>query len=170
MKVGFERLSHPQESARFGPEQLSHLPADWVECGELPAQGVPVDQAQPAAVTGSFAERVRHVVSCIPRGRVTSYGRIARALGSPRSARMVGWALANLPADHDYPAHRVVNRTGYLSGAEAWGDPRIMRDLLVAEGIPFRDEWEVDLYQCLWDPADDPTMDPYFMTPDTGTR
>jgi len=102
------------------------------------------------------------VVSRIPRGCVTTYGRIANALGSPRSARMVGWALSNRRAGHDLPAHRVVNRTGYLSGAEAFGHPEIMRILLMEEDIPFRDEWEVDLEACVWDPADDPEIDVLF--------
>ncbi len=88
----------------------------------------------------SFPQRALLVVARIPCGQVTTYGRIAAALGSPQAARMVGWALGNLPAGHNYPAHRVVNRVGYLSGAEAWGNPEIMRDLLIDEGVPFRDE------------------------------
>jgi methylated-DNA-protein-cysteine methyltransferase-like protein len=75
---------------------------------------------------------------------------------------MVGWAMSNLPSGHDLPAHRVVNRIGYLSGAEAWGHPNIMRDLLADEGIPFREDWVVDLESCLWDPADDPGLDDLF--------
>jgi methylated-DNA-protein-cysteine methyltransferase-like protein len=102
------------------------------------------------------------VVARIPKGRVTTYGRIAAALGSPRASHVVGSALANLPAGHDLPAHRVVNRTGYLSGAEAWGNPDIMRDLLHRDGVPFRAAWEVDLEACVWEPADDPDLDHLF--------
>lgn len=114
-------------------------------------------ETMPGSMT--FRERVLFLVSKIPAGQVTTYGRLARAAGAPRSARMVGWVLHHLPRGHDYPAHRVVNRAGHLSGAEAWGDPRIMRDLLVRDGVPFRDEWDVDLEKCLWDPADDPAFD-----------
>lgn len=110
----------------------------------------------------SFPRRVIMVVARIPRGRVTTYGRIAAALGSPRASHIVGSALANLPNGHDLPAHRVVNRVGYLSGAWAWGNPEIMRDLLVDEDVPFRAEWEVDLEACVWDPADDPEFDGLF--------
>lgn len=113
----------------------------------------------------SFHDRVIQVVAQIPKGRVTTYGRIARALGSPRSARMVGWILSNLHSGQDLPAHRVVNRVGYLSGAEAWGNPEIMRDLLRDEGVTFRDEWEVDLDACLWDPADQEDLDTLFRFP-----
>ena len=65
----------------------------------------------------------------------------------------------------ELPAHRVVNRDGFLSGANAWGNPEIMRDLLIAEGVPFKDEWTVDLDLCVWDPADDPEIDAAFSEP-----
>jgi methylated-DNA-protein-cysteine methyltransferase-like protein len=101
----------------------------------------------------SFQNQVIFVTNRIPCGRVTTYGRIALALGAPRSARMVGWALS--ARGGETPAHRVVNRNGFLSGAPAWGNPDIMRDLLSEEGVPFRDEWTVDLEACVWDPSDD---------------
>jgi methylated-DNA-protein-cysteine methyltransferase-like protein len=79
---------------------------------------------------------------------------------------MVGWVMSNLGGGHGLPAHRVVNRVGFLSGAEAWGNPEIMRDLLRDEGVPFREEWVVDLEACLWDPADEPELDALFRLPD----
>ena len=108
-----------------------------------------------------FPERVYAVVARIPHGQVTTYGRIARALGEPRAARMVGWALRHVASDHDLPCHRVVNRIGVLSGGWHFGHPDIMRDRLLAESVPFRDEHQVDLAACLWDPADDPALDRY---------
>ncbi len=110
----------------------------------------------------TFPRRVILVVERVPRGRVTTYGRIAAALGSPRASHVVGSALAHLPSGHHVPAHRVVNRVGYLSGADAWGNPEIMRDLLRDEGVPFRTEWEVNLDACVWDPADEPELDDLF--------
>ena len=110
----------------------------------------------------TFPKRAMMIVARIPAGRVTTYGRIAAALGSPRASHVVGGALANLPAGHGLPAHRVVNRTGSLSAAAAWGHPNLMRDLLTDEGVPFRREWEVDLDACVWDPADDPEFDDLF--------
>jgi methylated-DNA-protein-cysteine methyltransferase-like protein len=62
-----------------------------------------------------FFERVYAVAREIPYGKVTSYGAIAKALGTARSARMVGWAM-NASHNRDVPAHRVVNRNGLLTG------------------------------------------------------
>jgi methylated-DNA-protein-cysteine methyltransferase-like protein len=114
----------------------------------------------------SFPQRVYQVVRRIPRGRVTTYGRIAGALGSPRSARMVGWALNGTPHSVDIPAHRVVNRNGQLSGAHHFGGPDVMYNLLADEGVGFIDEITVDLAAHLWDPADDPELDDLFEIPD----
>ena len=110
-------------------------------------------------MTLDFVERVYAVVASIPHGRVTTYGRIARALGAPRSARMVGWALTRTPPEMRLPAHRVVNRVGFLSGGEHFGHPDVMRDLLMDEGVPFVDEYTVDLAEVVWDPVDEPTLD-----------
>jgi methylated-DNA-protein-cysteine methyltransferase-like protein len=110
-------------------------------------------------MSADFAERVYAVVARIPPGRVTTYGRIARALGSPRSARMVGWALARSPSTLNLPAQRVVNRQGVLTGALHFGHPDAMRDLLLEEGVTFVDEITVDLVTHLWDPAEDPDLD-----------
>jgi methylated-DNA-protein-cysteine methyltransferase-like protein len=110
-------------------------------------------------MASDFVDRVYEVVARIPKGRVTTYGRIARALGSPRSARMVGWALHASPAELNLPAHRVVNRNGVLSGALHFGHPDVMRSLLLAEEVAFLDDITVDLEKHLWDPADDPSLD-----------
>lgn len=64
----------------------------------------------------SFFDKVYSIVRCIPFGRVTSYGAIAKALGSSRSARMVGYAMNASHGMQDIPAHRVVNRNGMLTG------------------------------------------------------
>lgn len=106
-----------------------------------------------------FYDRVYAIVARIPYGRVTTYGRIAQALGSIRGARLVGWALATVPDGHDLPCHRVVNRIGELSGGWHFGHPDIMRARLLAEGIPFRDEYQVDLAKCLWEPWDEEAPD-----------
>lgn len=103
----------------------------------------------------TFRQRVYATVRRIPTGRVTTYGRIARSLGAPRSARMVGWAMRTVPDELDLPCHRVVNRNGLLSGGWAFGHPEIMRGLLLEEGIPFKEEYVVDLDQCVWEPDED---------------
>ena len=101
-----------------------------------------------------FADEVFAVVARIPFGMVTTYGDIARELGDPRGARQVGWAIAGSPADTELPFHRVVNREGFLSGGWAFGHPEIMKQRLVAEGVPFCDEYTVDMKKCHWTPGD----------------
>jgi O-6-methylguanine DNA methyltransferase len=106
---------------------------------------------EPGAESGPpFFERVFAVVARIPHGRVTTYGAIARALGEPRAARGVGWALHLAPVG--LPCHRVVNRHGFLSGGWHFGHPDIMANMLAAEGVPFREPYQVDLGVCLWEP------------------
>lgn len=100
-----------------------------------------------------FANRVYAVVTRIPRGKVTTYGRIAQSLGEPRAARMVGWALNAAPSE-DIPCHRVVNRNGNLTGQWHFGHPEVMRLMLRREGVPFLEDDRVDLTACLWDPND----------------
>lgn len=102
-----------------------------------------------------FPERVFEVIRKIPYGRVTTYGRIARYLGAPRSARMVGYALHRCPDDVSDIAHRVVNRDGDLTGGWSWGHPAVMRGLLEDEGVTFCEEYRVDLSRHLWDPEEE---------------
>lgn len=98
-------------------------------------------------------DRVHRIVAQIPYGSVTSYGAIARALGEPRAARMVGWAVSSPPPDLHLPCHRVVNRIGYLSGGWHFGHPDVMRDRLAEEGVTFAAEYQVDLKRHFWDPS-----------------
>ena len=69
-----------------------------------------------------FFERVFDIVRLIPKGRITSYGAIAKALGTPSSSRMVGWAMNASHTHPGVPAHRVVNRNGLLTGksSQTW--------------------------------------------------
>ena len=97
-----------------------------------------------------FTAKVYQIVARIPRGRVTTYGRIARTIGDVRGARMVGWALMQAPPE--LPCQRVVNRNGELTGGWHFGHPDVMRNLLVEEGVPFSEEYQVDLTSCVWNP------------------
>jgi len=100
----------------------------------------------------NFFERVYDIVRQIPEGKVTSYGAIAKALGSARSARMVGWAM-NASHGHDYvPAHRVVNRIGMLSGKHHFDGTNLMQQLLENEGIKVVDNQIVDFEKHFWQP------------------
>ena len=113
------------------------------------------DEATSPRGLPDFPHRVWALVRRIPRGRVTTYGHLARALGSPRAARQVGWSLHATPPDGDVPAHRVVNRYGELSGGWHFGHPDVMKRLLLAEDVPFSDDYRVDLARALWIPWED---------------
>ncbi len=102
----------------------------------------------------NFFELVFEVARQIPRGRATSYGAIARCLGTGLSARMVGWAMNGAhTAKPKIPAHRVVNRNGMLSGKHHFGTPTQMQELLEKEGIKVKNDTIVDFKKIFWDPA-----------------
>jgi methylated-DNA-protein-cysteine methyltransferase-like protein len=102
----------------------------------------------------SFFELVFDVVRAIPKGRVTSYGAIAAALGTRLSARMVGWAMnASHAMKPKVPAHRVVNRKGLLSGKMHFAYPEQMQELLEKEGVMVVDDQVQDFDKKFWDPA-----------------
>lgn len=92
----------------------------------------------------------------IPRGRVTSYGAIAKAIGSGRSARIVGWAMSNAGSVRPkVPAHRVVNSVGLLSGKHAFKTITYMQELLEREGIKVKNDKVVDFSTRFWNPLEE---------------
>ena len=93
------------------------------------------DLSSAPAADGGFFPRVYAAVRRIPRGKVATYGQIARLCGRPRASRAVGYALHVNPAPIEIPCHRVVNREGRLAPAFAFGGPSVQRDLLRAEGV-----------------------------------
>ena len=99
-----------------------------------------------------FFQRVYDVVKTIPVGRVTTYGLIAKKLGTASSARTVGWALNACHNDSSIPAHRVVNRNGLLSGKHHFKGFDLMKQLLENEGIQVNDDKVVDFHIKLWNP------------------
>jgi methylated-DNA-protein-cysteine methyltransferase-like protein len=100
-----------------------------------------------------FFIRVYEVVSLIPHGRITTYGAIARYLGSPQAARTVGYALnTSFSYTKNIPAHRVVNRNGMLTGKHYFGGNDVMQKLLEAENIKIVDDKVVDFEEFFWDP------------------
>jgi methylated-DNA-protein-cysteine methyltransferase-like protein len=100
----------------------------------------------------NFFERVYAVAREIPYGRVTSYGAIAKALGTARSARMVGWAMNASHNREDVPAHRVVNRNGLLTGKFHFEGTNLMQQLLESEGIEVVENQIVDFEKHFWEP------------------
>lgn len=99
-----------------------------------------------------FFRDVYDVVRLIPKGKVTSYGAIAKFLGAPRSSRMVGWAMNASHVLPDVPAHRVVNRLGLLTGKMHFDPPKKMEELLRSEGIHVEKDQIVDFNNHFWDP------------------
>jgi methylated-DNA-protein-cysteine methyltransferase-like protein len=104
----------------------------------------------------TFYDMVYEVVRLIPKGRVTSYGAIARCLGSGGSARMVGYAMNNAHGMHPpVPAHRVVNRSGLLTGKFHFTPPALMQQLLENEGLTIIDDKIQDFKSHYWDPSEE---------------
>jgi methylated-DNA-protein-cysteine methyltransferase related protein len=100
-----------------------------------------------------FFSKVFEVTKHIPYGRVTSYGAIARYLGSGRSAQMVGWALNTSHSNREFiPAHRVVNRKGLLTGKHHFGNSTTMAQLLENEGILIESDMIINFEEKFWDP------------------
>ncbi|WP_028125496.1 MGMT family protein [Eremococcus coleocola] len=99
-----------------------------------------------AQLNEDLAFEVLAVVSEIPRGKVATYGQIARLIGQPNQARLVGKILSRAEYFGDYPCHRVVNQAGRL--VPGWADQAW---LLQAEGIPFKKKGYVDMAAAQWE-------------------
>jgi methylated-DNA-protein-cysteine methyltransferase-like protein len=100
-----------------------------------------------------FFQDVFEVVRLIPKGRVTSYGAIAKYLGTARSSRMVGWAMnAAHSQKKSVPAHRVVNRNGELTGKHHFTTSTLMKELLEKEGVKVVKDKVKNFSKHFWDP------------------
>ena len=99
----------------------------------------------------NFFQDVYDVVRLVPKGRVTTYGAIAKYLGTAGSARMVGWAM-NQSHGSDVPAQRVVNRQGILTGKHHFENPKRMEELLAADGIEVKNDKVQNFQDVFWDP------------------
>ena len=103
-----------------------------------------------------FFDRVYVVVSQIPYGRVTSYGAIARYLGSTGAARMVGWAMNQSHTSETFiPAHRVVNRVGMITGKHHFDGTNLMQELLENEGAIIEENRILNFDDLFWDPMEE---------------
>ena len=89
-----------------------------------------------------FFQKVYKVVKMIPSGRVSTYGLIAKYLGSEKSSRVVGYAMNASHQNSDIPAHRVVNRVGLLTG-----------NLLESEGVKIQNDRVLNFKKVVWDPS-----------------
>lgn len=103
-------------------------------------------------MNSDFFKNVYEVVKLIPPGKVSSYGAIAKYLGTNKSARIVGWAMNNSHHDPSIPAHRVVNRNGLLTGKHHFHGEKTMEDLLKKEGVLVRNNRIENFTNVFWDP------------------
>jgi len=124
----------------FGMQQRKKRTRKFIKEDELPKK-----------TELSFYDKVYIVASQIPKGKVTSYGAIAKKLGMRSSARLVGHAMGAVPDELEIPAHRVINSAGALSGAHKFGGYERMRWLLEREGVTFKGE-RVDMKKHFWEP------------------
>lgn len=99
-----------------------------------------------------FFTQVYEIVKLIPKGKVTSYGAIAKAIGMPKSSRMVGYAMNNSHSIAGIPAHRVVNRNGMLTGKHHFSSPTYMEQKLTEEGIIIENDQIKNFKDVFWDP------------------
>lgn len=91
-----------------------------------------------------YFEDIQKVVRMIPRGKVATYGSVARAAGYPGAARQVAWALC-ASGTKRLPWHRVLGREGRIL---LQGEAGLhQRTLLEVEGVRFKGT-RVDLDQC----------------------
>jgi len=98
----------------------------------------------------SFFEEVYKNLKKVPKGKVITYGALARLCGNPKMSRQVGWALHTNPDPEKIPCHRVVNRFGYLSGGFAFGGIEVQKQLLEKENVFVSEDYKVDLKQYFW--------------------
>ena len=102
----------------------------------------------------TFFDKVFEVAALIPYGRVTSYGAIAKYIGSPKASRMVGYAM-NGSGSKNVPAHRVVNRLGMLTGKHHFGGSNIMQEMLENEGHIIEEQQIMNFNELFWNPMEE---------------
>ena len=106
-------------------------------------------------VAPSYA-RIYAVVRRIPRGRIATYGQVARLAGLAGHARQVGYALHALPEDNTVPWHRVINARGEISRRANPSADSLQRQLLAREGVALDARERIDLRSYQWHPRASP--------------
>ncbi|AYD46048.1 MGMT family protein [Yersinia rochesterensis] len=134
-------MTNKKEDAVTSPRTELSSPDDAETLNDAAEQNHP-------PIIDSFRQRVFQVVAAIPFGQVTTYGDIARLIGSPRAARQVGGVLKRLPEGSTLPWYRVINRHGEIS---LIGEDYLrQKNALLAEGIEISPAGRIDLQQYRW--------------------
>ncbi len=85
----------------------------------------------------NFKNKVHGIVERIPKGKVSTYGQVARLAGNPKAARAVGAVMKNNPDSKRIPCHRVVSSKGEMTGYTAEGGVKTKKEKLLLEGVVF---------------------------------
>jgi len=121
--------------------------------GEMNYSKLENSMAKEREAKESIYDAIYDVVRAVPKGRVTSYGAVAAAIGAASGARVVGYAMNTCSGvKPKVPAHRVVNRNGLLTGKHHFSPPEKMQQLLEKEGIKVMDDKVVAFDRLFWDP------------------
>lgn len=99
----------------------------------------------------TFREQIYLLAKQIPKGKVATYGQLAKLVGSPKAARAVGMCMRTNPNAPIVPCHRVVSSTGKLTGYSAGEGIPTKKNMLLEEGVQFIGDY-VDLAQSQWQP------------------
>jgi len=98
---------------------------------------------------GKLFQKIREIVKKIPKGKVATYGQVARLAGIP-DARKVGWAMYG-NQDPEIPCHRVIMKDGSLAEKYSLGGWKEQKRRLEGEGVVFEEEKKVNLKKYAWD-------------------
>lgn len=90
-------------------------------------------------------EKIYDIVSSIPKGKITTYGTIAKLVVA--DPRVIGYALHRNKDPRHIPCHRIINSKGKISSGYAFGGPNTQREMLEKEGILFDKNGIVSLQQ-----------------------
>lgn len=96
-----------------------------------------------------FSEKIYKIAAKIPKGKVATYGQLAKMAGSPRAARAVGMCMKHNPDMKIVPCHRVVASDGKLTGYSAGSGIATKKKILLKEGVAFKGD-RVDLTRSGW--------------------
>ncbi|MFW9874881.1 MAG: MGMT family protein [Candidatus Thorarchaeota archaeon] len=101
-------------------------------------------------IPSNFTETVINIIKNIPRGKVLTYGFIAKLAGNPRAARQVSWILHSSSKKYNLPWHRVISSNGKLS-LTLIEDKQQQKKLLELEGVEFFGDYKINLKKYFWD-------------------
>ncbi len=99
----------------------------------------------------NFKDKIYRLTKQIPKGKVATYGQLAKLAGNPKASRAVGVCMKTNPFAPIVPCHRVVAYNGSLTGYSGGNGISTKKDMLLGEGVKFKG-LKVDLEKSLWQP------------------